>query len=352
MHALRRRVRPEDSRSPAAYARTGAPFGRRCSPLSAPRRSVWSSAPAPRTPRATHAASPRCNRESRAPLAQPPGRRRLDGSQTPPERDRNRGHRARCPGRDERACELMNRPWSARHPSPRGSPGMGCSRNRYAVGTPWPPPAEHVNLLFMAEGPLTRHGAHAAVGAALRWSRSASPRGASIVVVRRSRARAQRLAAVRSAALASCREVSSSACRSYDGPAPSRAPGQSAAALAYRREMLSSWAPGGMKTLAAPSQPRLSARSDCSTQSRAAGTNVAHARSPVSCWSRSAADSSVSESCASWIRGSFMTWSVLARARVIHGGKAASWRNQDPLAHPVLSAVRAWRGMLAPCIGG
>ena len=352
MHAPRRRVRPEDSRSPAAYARTGAPFGRRRSALSAPRRSVRLSAPAPRTPRAAHAAPPRCSRESRAPLAQPPARRRLDGSQPPPGRDRNRDRRARCPGRDERACELMKRPWLVRHPSPPGSPGMGCSRNRYAVGTPWSTPAERPILLFMAEGPLTRQGAHAAASAELRWSRAASPRGVSMVVVRRSRARAHRLAAVRNAALASCSEASSSAWRSYNGPAPSRAPGQSAAARAYRREMLSSWAPGGMKALAAPSQPRLSARSDCSTHSRAAGTSVAHARSPVPCWSRSAAASSVSASFANRIRGSVMTRSVLARARVIHGGEAASRRNHDPLPHPALSAVRAWRGMLEPCIGG
>ena len=272
MRALHRRERAEDSRSRAACARTGPPCGHRCGRSSAPRRSARLSAPAQRTPTATHVAPPRCSREPRAPLAQPPASRRVGGSQPPPGRDRNRGRRARCPGRDERACELMKRPWSVRRPSPPSSPGMGCSRNRYAVGTPWPTPAEETILLFMAERPLTRHGAHAAASAELRWSRSASPSGVSIVVVRRSRARAQRLAAVRSAALASCSEASSSAWRSYDGPAPSRAPGQSAAARAYRREMLSSWAPGGMKTLAAPSQPRLSARSDCSTHSRAAGT--------------------------------------------------------------------------------
>jgi hypothetical protein len=307
----------------------------------------------PRTPRATRAASPRCSRELQAPLLQPPGHRRVDGSQRPPLRDHNRGRRARCRATDGRACELTKRSWLERRPSPPGSPGMGYSRNRYAVGTAWPTHSGQAILLDMTEDRLTASGAHAAVGAALRWSRSASPRGVSIVVVRRSRARAQRLAAVRSAALASCSEASSSAWRSYDGPTPSRAPGQSAAARAYRREMLSSWAPGGMKALAAPSQPRLSARSDCSTHSRAAGTIVAHARSPVPCWSRSAADSSASASSfANRIRGSFMTRSVLARARVIHGGKAASWRNQDPLAVPALSAVRAWRGMLASCIGG
>jgi hypothetical protein len=350
MRALRRRERAEDSRSRAAYARTGAPSGRRCSLLSAQRRSARLSAPAPRTPKATHAASPRCSLEPRAPLARPPGRRRLDGSQPPPGRDRSRGRRARCPGRDQRACELMKRP-SVRRPGPPGSPGMGCSRNRYAVGTAWPSHSGQAILVDMADDPMTTSGAHAAVGATLRWSRSASPAGVSIVVVKRSRARAQDSAAARSAAPASDSEASSWAWRSCDGPTPSRASGQSAAARAYRREMLSSRA-GGTKTCAAPSQPRLSAWRDCSMQSRAAGTIVAHARSLAPCRSRSAADSSVSESCASRIRGSFMTRSVLAQKWVLHGGEAASWPNQDPLAHPVLSAVRPWRGMLAPCTGG
>jgi hypothetical protein len=348
MRALRRRERAEDSRSRAAYARTGAPSGRRCSLLSAQRRSARLSAPAPRTPKATHAASPRCSRAPRAPLARPPEHRRPGGSQRPPRRDRSRGRRARCPGRDQRACELMQRPWSVRRPGPPGSPGMGCSRNRYAVGTAWPTHSGQAILVDMADDPLTTSGAHAAVGATLRWSKSASPAGVAIVVVRRSRARAQHSAAARSAAPASDSEASSWACRSCDGPALSPAPGQSDAARAYRREMLSSRA-GGTKTCAAPSQPRLSAWRDCSMQSRAAGTIVAHARSLAPCRSRSAADSSVSESCASRIRGSFMTRSVLAQTWVIHGGEAASWLNQDPLAHAVLSAVCRGRGSLEPC---
>jgi hypothetical protein len=333
MRALRRRERVEGSRSRAASVRTWAPAGSWCTPLSAPRQTARLCVQVPRTPRAAHAASPRCSPELPGSLVQPPGRRRVDGSQPPPGRDRSHGRRARCPARDERACEVMKRSWLARRPSPPDSSGMGCSSSRYAFVTAWPTPPGQEILLGMAEGPLTTVGAHAGVHAALRWSRSA---GVSIVALKRSRARAQQSPAVRSAMPASWSEATSWACRSCDGPAPPCAPGQSAAARAYRCETLSS-RPGGMKACAAPSQARLSACSDCSMQSSAVGTNVAHARLPAPCWSRSAADSNVSESCASRIRGSFMTRSVLARARVIHGGEAASSVNQDPVAHAVLS---------------
>lgn len=189
------------------------------------------------------------------------------------------------------------------------------------------------------EGSWRARWCHAAFGVEL-CSSSATLAGASIVAATSSLVRAQHAAALRSAAAVSWSEASSSACRSCDGPAPPRPPGQLAAARAYRHEMLSWESPGGMRAFAPAWQPRLRACNARSTQSRVAGRNAAHARSPAPCWRRSAAESSVSESCASRMRGSSMTCSLVARASGIHGGETATRPDQDTLVA---------RGKLGPC---
>ena len=270
MRARRLRERSEGSHSRSACARISVWPSSPCSQSSA-RLSVRLSPRAPQRPTAARAGRPRCTRERLAPLAQPLERLRHDGWLSPPRRDRSRGRRARCPARESRAYGRTQRSWPARR-------------------------------------------CHAAFGVELRCSSSAMLAGASIVAATRSLVRAQDAAAVRSAAAVSWSEASSSACRSCDGPAPPRTPGQLAAARAYRHEMLSWDSPGGMRALAPAWQPRLRACSACSTQSRVAGRYAAHARSPAPCWRRSAAESSVSESCASRMRGSSMTCSLVARA--------------------------------------
>jgi hypothetical protein len=296
MRARRLRERSEGSRSRAACARISVLHSSRCSQSSA-RPSVRLSPRAPQWPRAARAGRPRCTLERRAPLAQPLERLRHDGWLWPPRRDRSRDRRARCPARESRACGRTKRSWRARR-------------------------------------------CHAAFGVELRCSSSAMLAGASIVAATRSLVRAQDAAAVRSAAAVSWSEASSSACRSCDGPVPARAPGQLAAARAYRLEMLSWESPGGMRAFAPAWQPRLRAWSACSTQSRVAGRNATHARSPAPCWRRSAAESSVSESCASRMRGSSMTCSLVAGASGIHGGETATRPDHDTLV-----AV----GSLSPC---
>jgi hypothetical protein len=170
---------------------------------------------------------------------------------------------------------------------------------------------------------------HAAFGVSPARSHAGMLAGASIVSATRWLVRAQHAAAALSAPSVSSIEASSCACLSCDGPAPSAAPGHAAAARAYRCEMLSWRSPGGMRACAAARQLRLRACSDCSMHSRAAGRCAAHARSPAPCRRCSAADSSVSESCASRMRGSSMRRSVAGHAPDIHGGGTASRRDQD-----------------------
>ena len=299
MRARRLRERSEGSHSRSACARISVSPSSPCSQSSA-RPSVRLSPRAPQRPTAARAGRPRCTRERLAPLAQPLERPRHDGWLSPPRRDRSRGRRARCPARESRAYGRTQRSWPARR-------------------------------------------CHAAFGVELRCSSSAMLAGASIVAATRSLVRAQDAAAVRSAAAVSWSEASSSACRSCDGPAPPRTPGQLAAARAYRHEMLSWDSPGGMRALAPAWQPRLRACSACSTQFRVAGRYAAHARSPAPCWRRSAAESSVSESCASRMRGSSMTCSLVARACGIRGGETAPRPDQDTLVA---------RGKLEPCVRG
>jgi hypothetical protein len=192
----------------------------------------------------------------------------------------------------------------------------------------------------------TARPSHAAFGVALWCSSPGMLAGASIVSATRWLVRAQHAAAVRRAAAVSWIEASNWACLSCDGPAPSRAPGQSAAARAYRREMLSWRSPGGMRACAAAWQPRLRAYSDCSMHSRAAGRSAAHARSPAPCRRRSAVDSIANELCASRMRGSSMTPSLVAQVPDLYGGETASQLDQDTL------AARRGRGKLDPCVRG